>query len=494
MAFCEDCGSPLTPGVLFCENCGAKVSNAEAASFSLGKETVEQGIIYTNLKLLAEKSEKTEEEIKALVSQFITDAENRGVGYTLTNVADRFSDSGSVKDHVEVIKSIVENSHPKYLFILGSYDVIPSITWKNEASDKTSDSDVTSDLPYSTLDTASAFDDGEYEFDECLRVGRLPTVDLENYFTNLKAVCGKVENIKTFGLSAVVWQEETRDIYKEIAAGPEVLTSPIVAKDNVKEKIPEDTNLLLFNLHGSRQTPFWYGQQDKVYPEAIAPDSFASLKDPYFLAVEACYGAYYEGKTHENSVLLNAMSGKCVTFLGSSRIAFGTPDPKGCCADIICGDFLDNLRKGMSAGDALNTARAVLIDDSLDPESIKTLAEFSLYGDPSARMKGMPVSDKRLFKKYSNKSFSKGIHIQLPDIRRMIRLELITVDKKISDDVEKFVYEKHSDLINIQPKFYRNTKTNDINAVFETKCEVGTKIVNVRLSKSGKVQQMLESK
>ena len=25
MAFCEDCGSPLSEGVAFCENCGAKV-------------------------------------------------------------------------------------------------------------------------------------------------------------------------------------------------------------------------------------------------------------------------------------------------------------------------------------------------------------------------------------------------------------------------------------------------------------------------------------
>ena len=27
MAFCEDCGSPLSEGVAFCENCGAKISS-----------------------------------------------------------------------------------------------------------------------------------------------------------------------------------------------------------------------------------------------------------------------------------------------------------------------------------------------------------------------------------------------------------------------------------------------------------------------------------
>lgn len=29
MAFCEDCGSPLSEGVAFCENCGAKLNLIE---------------------------------------------------------------------------------------------------------------------------------------------------------------------------------------------------------------------------------------------------------------------------------------------------------------------------------------------------------------------------------------------------------------------------------------------------------------------------------
>ena len=50
MAFCEDCGSPLTPGVLFCENCGAKIVNNSAFSNSSKHESeaAETGIIYTD--------------------------------------------------------------------------------------------------------------------------------------------------------------------------------------------------------------------------------------------------------------------------------------------------------------------------------------------------------------------------------------------------------------------------------------------------------------
>ena len=60
MAFCEDCGAPLSPGVLFCENCGAKISNPEVSDFSSeSKEVWETGIIYTNLSLLEKNSEKS---------------------------------------------------------------------------------------------------------------------------------------------------------------------------------------------------------------------------------------------------------------------------------------------------------------------------------------------------------------------------------------------------------------------------------------------------
>ena len=30
--FCEDCGSPLSPGMAFCENCGAKIDTEESAA------------------------------------------------------------------------------------------------------------------------------------------------------------------------------------------------------------------------------------------------------------------------------------------------------------------------------------------------------------------------------------------------------------------------------------------------------------------------------
>ena len=137
MAFCEDCGSPLSEGVAFCENCGAKVSSTNNIISNHAKEIVETGIIYTNLSLLAEKLNTSISSLTSVIENFIESASNRGIGYTLKDVSDSFSTVGSVENHIRIIKSTVQELKPKYLFILGSSNVIPSIIWENKASDCT---------------------------------------------------------------------------------------------------------------------------------------------------------------------------------------------------------------------------------------------------------------------------------------------------------------------------------------------------------------------
>ncbi|MCR4823493.1 MAG: zinc ribbon domain-containing protein [Treponema sp.] len=490
MAFCEDCGAPLTPGAFFCENCGAKLSVPTVNKSPAG--IVESGIIYTNLDLLSESINVNSSELSSIIYNFISSAASRGVGYELCDVASRISASGSVQDHIEIIKSLVENKHPKYLFILGSSKVIPSIVWQNEASDQESDVDVSSDLPYSTLDTNSPFDGQEYDFDDCLKVGRLPECDFFNYFSNLEKGCGKIDTIKSFALTADVWKAETKDIYANISDS-QPLTSPAVETSTVKACIPQDSNLFLFNLHGSNSTEYWYGQSGSNYPMALDHTSLSEISAPYFLMVEACYGAYYENRTKNDSILLAALNDKCISFLGSSRIAFGTPAPEGCCADIIAAEHLKNLQKGLSAGESLCLARKALMKNS-DEESIKTLAEFSLYGDPSARMKGIPLPQKGIFSKDTSKSFTKGIKIPLPDIRRAVRMELTTVDQKIADAIEEMVYSKYEEFTGIKPKYYKSEKDENLTAVFTKKIEIGNKLVNVKFDKKGNVKNIIESK
>lgn len=515
MAFCEDCGSPLTPGAAFCENCGARIVTVPLSNDAGGssenpvivkKEITETGIIYTNLKLLSETSGYSIQTLNTIITQFINDAAERAVGYELMDVSQSINGLGLVSEHVGIIRNYIQSNPVKYIFILGSYNVIPSITWDNEAQDKKSDQTVTSDLPYSTMDTASPFLGQSYNFDNTPRVGRLPNINFENYFENLKKASGKVDKTRTFALSAETWESETEYLYSKFINGPSLYTSPDIVVNNVKTVIPDNSNLLLFNLHGNRRTEYWYGQRENNTPEAMDHTSLCNIKNQYFLAVEACYGAFYEGKTKENSILLAALNEKCVTFLGSSRIAFGLSEPYGGWADIVCGEFVNNMKNGLSAGDALNEARKKLIETNKGGAMQKSLAEFDLYGDPSARMFGKTAEDglknindgvpgmKGFESKSYGSSFTRTIRIPMPDVRRAVKLELAKVDEKIAAVIEGFVYGKYKDLSTVSPVYYENKNTRDLSAVFEKETQIGPKMVIVDFDKSGAIKQYMESK
>ena len=497
MNFCEDCGAPLSPGVRFCENCGAKISDASltaAGKNDVVADNLEGGVLYTNLQLLSSALETSTETILMVINNFIDLRKADGIGYELFDISGKVSDNNSLQEHINLIKSAVSKGQ-RYLFILGDNNIIPTCVWENMASDRESDSDVSSDLPFATLDTDSPFNGKIFNFDNFLYVGRLPTAVIMNYMENIAAY-KMPSSISSFALSAMVWTMETMDLYanvrndSDIVHGPEMETSPLFELGQELSCIPSNTNLLLFNLHGSNQTEFWYGQEESNYPEAMSHDSFNHLTEPYFLAVEACYGARYENLPVSESILLSALNGKCLSFLGSSRIAFGRPMPEGCCADVICGEHLVNLLHGMRAGQAFNLARKKLMEDS-SPEEIKTLAEFSLYGDPSLSItqnteKSLPVQ---------NRKRVTGLVGTLPDVRRAVRLELVNVEAKIADVAANFI-KTYPWMDGIKPKFYKNVASacSDINAVFSKLTKLGPQIVSVTISKDGNIQKFMETK
>ena len=435
MSFCEECGKPLEPGLQFCEYCGAKID--EEAILHYFQETIESGIVYTNLSLLSKKLNTTVLTLSNSIECFINTARRRGVDYTLVDVSATFASVGSIESHIKELELIVQKLHPKYLFILGSSDVIPSIKWENEASDWMSDSEISSDLPYATLDTNSPFSGQEYDFlSNSLRVGRLPNIDFNTYFDNIAYRTKDCESINKFAETAKVWVNVTKDICSKYGANHNVITSPDYEVSSTIEMLPLDTDLMFFNLHGSNLTKYWYGQWNDSYPEAVAPFTFKQLYRPYFLAVSACYGADYEDRELDESILLSALSGKCISFLGSSCIAFGRQDPPGSCADVIAEEYLTELCNGSSAGDSLAAARQA-ISKGISPEEIKTLAEFSLYGDPSLRLIESNSND------FSSKTvdvpFKNGINVPIPNTSKAIKLELCTVNQKIAGLIEETI-------------------------------------------------------
>lgn len=476
MAFCEQCGAELSAGVRFCEECGSPVDYDESSSSVLFGDDDSPSQFHLNLFNASDWKVRWEEAAEsvgdcelgliitrenALISQlegagadrfhkelceYIAKAEDRGIKYYYCDFdACAFHDGdGTVESVVASLRKIVEVARPKYLFILGNEDVIDVARWENQTGD--GDETVESDLCYSTLDVCTPWDGQQYNFDEVMRVGRLPSHDGETlysycrYFESAKRYIGTIDVVRSYGLSALVWEEESNDEYKEISRD-KVDVSPEVTNDDVHSRICDDTNLLFFNLHGSDDTEFWYGQEDSSYPEAFSPTILENRERPYFLGVEACYGArYLDGLSDEESIMMTALRNNCLAFLGSSKIAFGTSRPKGSCADIVVGDYVKYLAKGFSAGDAYVEGLRRLDSDSddMDDSDIKTLAEFALYGDPSATMgcNKRKCGNKGLFK---STRIAKGLPVPMPDVRRCVQMALAEVDAKIEAIVDDFV-------------------------------------------------------
>jgi hypothetical protein len=468
--FCEECGNALMPDSRFCEECGTKVEefDQDSKEISFSKQESEElfenswwkkdwdsiasnscdfeiGLILTREKSLLGQLNASSSQLRHLIKDYIRNSSERGVKYYYLNL-DRFplyNGDGCVDSVIKVLREVVAIARPKYLFILGNEKIIDVARWENNTED--GDPIVESDLCYSTLDVESPWDGQRYDFDKTIRVGRLPTYEGEDfdsfksYFETATANIGRLDRIVPYGLSALVWEEESNYEFKKIAPR-KVDVSPIVAHSTVSTRMGFESNLLFFNLHGSNRAKYWYGQDGGNYPTAFSPEALSDMDRPYFLGVEACYGARYLGGLKPGeSILFTAMENKCLAFLGSSRIAFGTSTPNGSCADFVIGSYVENIKKGESAGDSHIAGLKRLTEDwdSMDDADIKTMAEFSLYGDPSARaVKNICSCNSKGF---SSNIINRGLSVPMPDVGRAIRMSLVEVDAKIEAIIDDYV-------------------------------------------------------
>lgn len=533
--FCEQCGAKLEKGIRFCENCGAPVPAENYEKFSsdtaFGKNSAEfkrnenwksvfacenweiewkksagkgeAGIILTNSEKLCVQLSCQKQDLLNLLEDYVDFSAERGVFYHLLDFSEnRISSdsSGKIPIVVEILRKISSFYPAKYLFILGNEEILEFSSWKNESGD--SDQNVTSDFCYNVLNLDSPWNGAKYDFDNALRVGRLPTWNGEsfslfrNYFENAKRGIGSIAKIKTYGLSALVWQNESEDSFSKISSG-KVDVSPSVTRFNVDGKIPDDANLLLFNLHGSENTEFWYGQNGAEYPEAFSPENVKSLKSPNFIGVEACYGAMYEGgKNSSSSNVLAALTNRTISLLGSSRIAYGTSNPPGSCADILVSEFLKEISENETAGDAHISALKKLYSKEMNDSDIKTLCEFSLFGDPSACIGKIKLRPSvKFFTGFSKinperKSVS-GLHIAVPDVRAAVKLELAKVDEKIAEAINSHVYKNYPEMSGIAPKTFSVGKSKLFQSIYQNQ---KNQVVKIYFDMFGKIKTELASK
>ena len=353
------------------------------------------GLILTNLDGLKNPSRF----VNAL-NAYITKKSSEGIEYCFLDLKEQGicniiqNNCGAI---IDLLKKIYSVAIPDYLLIVGDHATVPCAEWENEARD--SDKTVPSDLAYITLDKDSPFDGADYSFSNLTQVGRIPTSranDFEEaamYFENT-AKFKPYTSTKAFAYSALVWEKTSKTEFA--AVSPMMITSPqytsnsATARSNgltLIESIGNAYSLLCFNLHGSDSSHVWYGQEGKFYPEAVAKKLFPKDTNGYVICTEACYGARPEiTKGGEQSIIVHALTNKCVAFVGSTRIAYGRADGSMSCADIIAGSFTSSVAKGMTVGAAFLKSLGELSRGTMNEVAIKTLAEFALYGDPSVRL------------------------------------------------------------------------------------------------------------
>ncbi len=153
-----------------------------------------------------------------------------------------------------------------------------------------------------------------------------------------------------------------------------------------------------FNLHGSMDTPYFYGQGDGYYPVALSPPDVSKGDVSGAVVVsEACYGAYIDGRGKESSIPISYLSRGALGFVGSTTIAYGPASPPCGEADLMAIFFFYYLDFGVPMGVALALAKAYfarkMIEEQgyLDEDDRKTLLQFILLGDPSLKKGGEEV-------------------------------------------------------------------------------------------------------
>lgn len=405
------------------------------------KATLPSCIIFTNIKSLARSMKAEQKEIKELLESFIEEKSCIGLHYHLLDAGDYTYqrkglwgggkhvslDAGNeVWDYMSVLEDFQEkitketSRAPEYLFIIGGDDVIPMPCIKhyikNDRHDDTIDTDLLYAYPHGSK-VLHLFENMEiFKYDQQFFIGRLPfgsdasIEDLYDYLNrDIEHTLG-VPLEEAYGQCDPNWKNVSVNVAGDIIGAGymrnydgrladehyfmRMILSPMVHRENVEQILNTEANLYYYNLHGGNavQSRGYFGAvlgTNQTVP-VIDPEHKSLCKNPNFVICEACYGARFIGLDKKHSMMLSAIHTNTMTFVGSSRVAWGAVDQKNspnvglCYADILAKYYIRALLEGMTAGQALYMARYSVLQSSQagDPKAALSVTEFNLYGDP----------------------------------------------------------------------------------------------------------------
>jgi hypothetical protein len=344
--------------------------------------------------------------IKAAISALIAADAKRGFRSRLVFLDDavamkRFR-GRAVTDHLnerqnkEAIDAIFRASDPEYLMILGAPDVVPHQDLKNPMFDPPDDPDefAYGDLPYA-CDAPYSREVAAFKGPTRV-VGRLPDLTGAHEPSHLLALLGAAAKWQSrgvtdygtyFGLSTHSWRKSTALSLFNVFGDSDALTlAPPNGPVHPAKRLAPLAHFI--NCHGGKSDPAFYGEKGDAQPESLTSSSIArKIKAGTVAAIECCYGAeLYDSVTLSLPLPIcqHYLKQGAHAYFGSSTIAYGPSVGNGA-ADLITQYFLLAILEGASVGRAALTARQRFVAQTaeLDPADLKTLAQFSLLGDPS---------------------------------------------------------------------------------------------------------------
>ena len=185
-------------------------------------------------------------------------------------------------------------------------------------------------------------------------------------------------------------------MYRTVGRPEDLKVSPPVTSEDFDNAWLKEKTYLYFNVHGSKASANWYGQDGGAYPVAMQPRNILTAAG--IVASEACYGAYIIEKSQDDAICLRLLAQKAVLgFCGSTTIAYGPAAPPSGEADLLVKYFFEYLEKGLTMGESFRNAKmdfarkALRRGGFLDDDDQKTLLQFVLYGDPTVRARQQVV-------------------------------------------------------------------------------------------------------
>jgi Peptidase family C25 len=365
-------------------------------------------IIVTNRSALVEKYGNAGfAKIKTAVATLIAADAARGIKARLVNIDDSAAMKGfkgsavtstsSARQNKDAIDAIFRTANPEYLMILGSIDVIPQQDLTNPAfgpPNDDPDSTAYGDLPYA-CDAPYSRDIAAFKGPTRV-VGRVPDLTGAKEPSHLLKLLGIATKYKSrqatdyapyFGLSTDSWKQSTALSLFNVFGDSKALTlAPPNGPSHSKARLAPLAHFI--NCHGAPSDPNFYGEKGNSQPPSLSSGSITNKISPGTVAaVECCYGAeLYDSVTLALPIPIcqNYLVQGAYGYFGSSTIAYGPPKGNSA-ADLITQYFLAAVLDGASVGRAALIARQRYVQQTseLDPMDLKTLGQFSLFGDPS---------------------------------------------------------------------------------------------------------------